>query len=190
MTIHRRIGDLGLLILPTLVGLLGAVPTVRSVRDWYPTLDRPAWTPPDRAFGPVWTTLYLLMGGALVLLRRAGPARGTEAAPDGAGADVPGDDLEGADVAAASRETDARVSSATRLFALQLGLNLAWSWIFFGARAIRTAGVEVVALWATILATIVAFWRVRPLAGMLLLPYLAWTTVATALNLSIWRRNA
>jgi tryptophan-rich sensory protein len=77
-----------------------------------------------------------------------------------------------------------------RLFAIQLGLNLAWSWIFFGARAIRLAGVEIVALWAAILATIVAFWRVRPLAAVLLLPYLAWTTLASALNLSIWRRNS
>ena len=161
MKTRSRIADVGLLALPTVVGVLGSIPTIRSVRTWYRTLDRPSWTPSDGAFGPVWTTLYLLMGAALVLVRR-----------------TPG-----------AAEADPRVASATRMFGVQLGLNLAWSWIFFGARSIRLAGVEILALWATILATVVAFWRVRPFAAVLLLPYLAWTTLASALNLSIWRRN-
>ena len=40
-----------------------------------------------------------------------------------------------------------------------------------------------------ILATLIAFWRVRPLAGLLLVPYLAWVSVAFALNASVWRLN-
>jgi tryptophan-rich sensory protein len=43
------------------VGGLGAIPTAKSVRDWYPTLRKPPGTPPSWVFGPVWTTLYVLM---------------------------------------------------------------------------------------------------------------------------------
>ncbi|HEX6940938.1 MAG TPA: TspO/MBR family protein [Longimicrobiales bacterium] len=75
------------------------------------------------------------------------------------------------------------------LFAAQLAFNLAWSAIFFGLRAPGVAFVEIVLLWALVLATLVAFWRVRPLAGALLLPYLLWTTYAIALNFAIWRMN-
>jgi tryptophan-rich sensory protein len=49
---------------------LGAWLTSRSVATWYPTLVRPAWTPPAWAFGPVWTALYLLMAVAAWLVWR------------------------------------------------------------------------------------------------------------------------
>ena len=78
---------------------------------------------------------------------------------------------------------------ALGLFAAQLALNFAWSLIFFGRRDVVVALIEIVALWLTILATIVAFWWVRPLAGALLLPYLTWVSLATYLNAGIWRLN-
>ncbi len=40
---------------------IGALATRSSVKSWYPHLSRPDWTPPDWVFGPVWTTLYLMM---------------------------------------------------------------------------------------------------------------------------------
>jgi tryptophan-rich sensory protein len=49
--------------------------------------------------------------------------------------------------------------------------------------------IEIVALWLAILLTILAFWRVSRVAALLLVPYLAWVTLATALNLEIWRLN-
>ena len=76
------------------------------------------------------------------------------------------------------------------LFAVQLLLNFAWSVIFFGLRLPGPAFAEIVLLWALILATLITFWRVIPLAGGLLLPYLAWVSFAAALNLAIWRLNA
>jgi tryptophan-rich sensory protein len=81
----------------------------------------------------------------------------------------------------------ARSALALGLFAAQLALNFAWTLIFFGRHRVGVALLEIVALWLTILATIVAFWRVRPLAGGLLVPYLAWVSVATYLNAGIWR---
>lgn len=78
---------------------------------------------------------------------------------------------------------------ALGLFAAQLVLNFAWSLIFFGQHRVGVALLEIALLWLTILATIIAFWRVRPAAGALLLPYLAWVSFATYLNAGIWRLN-
>lgn len=59
-----------------LVGVSGALVTAPAVREWYPLIEKPPWTPPPVVFGPVWTTLYLLMGLAAWLIWR-GP-RGSE----------------------------------------------------------------------------------------------------------------
>jgi benzodiazapine receptor len=85
------------------------------------------------------------------------------------------------------REAPARVALA--LFGVQLLLNLGWSVVFFGLRAPGWAVAEIAALWLAITATLVWFWRVDRLAGLLLAPYLAWVSFAAALNLAIWRHN-
>ena len=76
------------------------------------------------------------------------------------------------------------------LFVLQLALNAAWSWLFFGKHRPDVAVVELGALWTSIAATLVSFLRIKPLAGMLMLPYLAWVSFAGVLNLAIWRLNS
>ncbi len=78
---------------------------------------------------------------------------------------------------------------ALTLFLVQLAANALWSWLFFGWKLGALASVEVIVLWALILATLMAFWRIRPLAGALLLPYLAWVSFATVLCITIWRMN-
>jgi tryptophan-rich sensory protein len=78
---------------------------------------------------------------------------------------------------------------ALGLFLAQLALNALWSWLFFAWQLGAASVVEIAVLWALILATTVAFWRVRPLAGALLLPYLAWVSFAAVLNFAIWRLN-
>ncbi len=85
------------------------------------------------------------------------------------------------------RETG--LSREIGLFVLQLVLNALWSWLFFGLHRPGLALADVLALWLAILATHVAFDHVRPLAGWLLLPYLAWVTFAAALNAALWRLN-
>ena len=76
------------------------------------------------------------------------------------------------------------------LFAVQLALNAAWSVLFFGLRMPGLAFGELVVLWLAIAATLAAFRRVVPAAGLLLAPYLAWVTFAGALNFALWRLNA
>ena len=83
----------------------------------------------------------------------------------------------------------ARTRTALVLFMVQLALNVLWSWLFFGWRLGLASVIEIVLLWVSIAATIMAFWRIRQLAGALLLPYIAWVTFAAALNFTVWRMN-
>lgn len=126
--------------------------------EWYASLMKPAWTPPNAVFGPVWTVLYVLMGvAAWMVWRKAGFS----------GAALP-----------------------LVLFMAQLVLNSLWSYLFFGARQPMWAFFEIVVLWVLIVITMLAFWRVRPAAGALLIPYACWVGFASALNLQLWRLNA
>jgi benzodiazapine receptor len=76
------------------------------------------------------------------------------------------------------------------LFALQLVLNVAWSWLFFGLKSPAAGMLDIVVLWLAILATTIVFWRQNHAAGWLFVPYLGWVTYAAALNFAIWRMNA
>ena len=80
-------------------------------------------------------------------------------------------------------------SRALSLFLVQLALNAAWTWIFFGMRRPGWALVEIVVLWVLIFATVLAFRRHSHAASWLLVPYLAWVNFAAVLNASLWRLN-
>jgi len=75
-------------------------------------------------------------------------------------------------------------------FLVQLAFNAAWSPIFFGWHQIGAALAVLAALWLTLAATLIVFYRRDALAGALLVPYLAWCTFAATLNCAIWRLNA
>ncbi len=81
------------------------------------------------------------------------------------------------------------VRPAMLLWSTQLVLNLAWSLLFFGQHNIVLGLVDIVTLWLTILTTMLLFWPIRPLAGALLLPYLAWVAYAASLNAGILALN-
>lgn len=83
----------------------------------------------------------------------------------------------------------AGASLALSLFLVQLVCNALWSWFFFAWRRGALALGGIVVLLGLIVATIVAFARVRGLAAVLLVPYLAWVAFATALTYAIWRMN-
>ncbi|GAC1318738.1 MAG: tryptophan-rich sensory protein [Chloroflexota bacterium] len=138
---------------------VGSAVTVPALDPWYRSLRKPDWTPPDRVFGPVWTILYVLMALAAWLVRRNAVRH------------------------------PARARTALLAWAVQLVLNAAWSATFFGRRDPAAGVVVITALWAALAATIVLAARVSRRAATLLLPYLAWTTFAAALNIAIWRRN-
>ena len=78
---------------------------------------------------------------------------------------------------------------ASALFVAQLALNYAWSPIFFGGGMIDAGLLIIIAIIALLVMTIITSWRIRPLAGALLLPYLAWLCLAAALNFETGRLN-
>lgn len=79
--------------------------------------------------------------------------------------------------------------AALVLFVAQLAVNALWSWLFFGWHLGAAAMADIVVLWILIASSIALFWRARPLAGLLMLPYLGWVSFAAALNYSVWQLN-
>ncbi|MBS0013998.1 MAG: tryptophan-rich sensory protein [Desulfobacterales bacterium] len=79
--------------------------------------------------------------------------------------------------------------AALTLFLIQLALNALWSWVFFAWHLGGLAFANILLLWILIVTTLIAFWRIRVLAGALLVPYLLWVSFASALNYTIWQLN-
>lgn len=134
-------------------GGIGGLITANSVREWYPVINKPTWTPPNFLFGPVWTTLFILMGIAFYVIWQSKKTK-----PQG---------------------------EAMKFFIVQLVLNVLWSGLFFGLRQPWLAYVDIVALWILILMTIKKFWAIKPVAGILLIPYILWVSFASFLNLAV-----
>lgn len=141
------------------VGIAGSFFTVSAIPDWYSVLAKPDFAPPNWIFGPVWTTLYAMMGGAAYLVWKR-----------------------------LSVQKKA-VERGLKLFWIQLSLNALWSPIFFGANDLALSVAVIVLLWLSIVGTMVLFARVSKIAVWLLVPYLAWVSFATYLNYSIWQLN-
>ena len=87
------------------------------------------------------------------------------------------------------RRRSAPVRGALIAWWTQLGLNLLWTLVFFGGRAPTWALVEIALLWFAIALTLALFWRVRPIAGVLMVPYLGWVGFAASLNAGIVALN-
>lgn len=85
--------------------------------------------------------------------------------------------------------TDGDKAVTLGLFALNAALNILWSLFFFKLRRPDWALIEVVFLWLSVLALIVAFYPRSPLAAALLLPYLLWVSIASVLNRAMVRLN-
>lgn len=75
------------------------------------------------------------------------------------------------------------------LFLVQLAVNALWSWLFFGWHLGAPAFADILILWLLIVTTLALFWRVRLLAGVLLIPYLLWVSFASVLCYSVWQLN-
>ena len=88
------------------------------------------------------------------------------------------------------REAGRRAVPAIVLYGVQLVLNALWPWIFFSWNKGVLSLVEILVLWAAIAATVYLFDRIKSVAALLLLPYLAWVTFAAALTGKLLRLNA
>jgi tryptophan-rich sensory protein len=141
------------------VAALGEIVTAPALHGWYLVLSKPAITPPNWVFAPVWTLLYIMMAVAawLVWLRRLADPIG--------------------------------VRHALGLYALQLSLNLLWSMLFFGLHSIILGQFEILLLLAAIGFTIAAFRRLSAMAAWLMTANFLWVAFAAILNLAFWLAN-
>lgn len=141
------------------IGYFSGMVTRSSIATWYPTLIKPSFNPPNWIFAPVWSMLYVMMGVAAGMVWN-------------------------------KIEFDKEVvKKALMVFSVQLALNALWSFLFFGLMNPMLAGLEIIILWLMIYETYLQFAKINKIAGYLLLPYLAWVSFATVLNVSIWWLN-
>ncbi len=126
---------------------------------WYRGLRKPAFQPPDWLFGPAWTIILGLAAWSAVVAWEAA------AGDSGAQRDV------------------------VILFVVNAVCHFLWSPLFFKLKRPDWALVEVVFLWASLVALIVGLWPISPFASLLILPYFLWVSFAAVLNRAIVRLN-
>lgn len=78
---------------------------------------------------------------------------------------------------------------AMAFWAMQIAFNTLWTPVFFGAHRMLTGLVVMAGLLVAVVGMLVTFWALDTVAGLLIVPYLAWLVVAAALNLWVWRFN-
>lgn len=132
----------------------GATGSLFPPGQWYKSLEKPWFTPPNWVFPVMWTSIYILI--AFAAARVAGQ--------DGS-------------------------AYAMAFWAAQIAFNALWTPIFFGLRRLKAALPVMGGLWVTVAGALVMHWQVDVWAGLAFVPYLAWVTVAGALNYEVWRLN-
>lgn len=150
---------IALIALPLLIGYVGSMFTMPQIPGWYDQLVKPALNPPSAVFGPVWTTLYVLMGIASFRVFKA------------------------------RHKAPKLARKALVLYGIHLLVNLSWSLVFFGGQDPESAVAVIVLLLAMIVSMFLLFSRLDRWAGALLVPYFFWVSFATYLNVSIAALN-
>lgn len=149
----------GFTLLPHAGGFLGSNITKREIPTWYETLQKPSWCPPNWVFAPVWGTLYTSMGYGSYLVWK---------------------ELGG---------FNEKSVVPLGLYAGNLALNWAWTPIFFGAHKMGWGLVTLLLTTGTATATTASWYNINKTAAYLMVPYLAWLSLASALNYRIWKDN-
>lgn len=144
-----------------LTGVLSSLISLPAMYPWFDEIRKPEWNPPPSVFGPVWTTLYLLMGISLALVWRTNTAHNVKH----------------------------HRQNALWVFAFQLFLNFWWSIVFFKFHSPQIAFIVVLLMDISIIITIFKFSKYSKVASWLLVPYISWVCFATLLNFSIWQLN-
>lgn len=138
------------ILVPLAPGAIAGRFTAQAVPEWYASLNRPSFNPPNWIFGPVWTVLYVLLGISLYLIWKQIPSK--------------------------------QRNNALLIFSLQMFLNFIWSFVFFYFNQIGLALIVIIGLWISIVFMLISFYKLKPSAAYLNLPYLLWVTFASVLN--------
>lgn len=154
--IKKIISFIAFIFICEAVGLLGGLVTYSSLGSWYADLQKPELAPPNWIFGPVWTSLYALMGISAWIIYQS--------------------------------RSDKRKRALT-IFFIQLFINFLWSFLFFGLKSTLFGLLGIVILLATIILTMIKFFKISKFAFALLVPYLVWVSFATYLAGALWVLN-
>lgn len=145
------------ILIPLVLGAIAGRFTAQAVPDWYASLNKPSFSPPNWIFGPVWTILYILLGISLYLIWKQIPSK--------------------------------ERNNAILIFSIQLFLNFIWSFVFFYFNQIGLALIVIICLWLSIVLMLIRFFKIKPLAAYLNIPYLLWVTFASVLNTGYYILN-
>lgn len=144
------------------VAYSNSVATFPSVVEWYPTLNRPSWTPPNWVFAPAWTILYicLAISGWLLWARTDGSA------------------------------AEKLKTQPIAFYFIQLALNALWSYLFFAMKNPLYGMICIAALLFTAFLTMFTSNRDNhKIVAALFIPYCLWLSFATQLNVVIVALN-
>ncbi|HRD13031.1 MAG TPA: tryptophan-rich sensory protein [Mycobacterium sp.] len=141
--------------------VVGSVASREGVQNWYPTLRKPSFNPPNAAFPIAWTTLY-----ADIAVTSASAINRFRADGD-----------------------DAKARAYTAALGSNLVLNAGWSWLFFKAHRLGLSAVAAGALAASSADLARRAGEADPKLGVALAPYPLWCSFATLLSTAIWRLN-
>jgi translocator protein len=139
-------------------GVIGSLFTFSSLSIWYPTLIKPWFSPPSWIFGPVWITLYFLMGLSLYIIWNY------------------------------KKETLSKQKYRKQffiIFGIQLTLNALWSSLFFGLKSPVYGLLDILFLDIAVAFTMISANRVFKYSAIILYPYLTWIIFASVLNFQI-----
>ena len=151
----------GYLAAAGLAALFGGYFTAKvTITTYYATLVKPVWAPPGWLFGPVWSLLYVCMSVAMWLVWKNVPLRSAKG-----------------------------VAAAHVCWWTQLALNAAWPVVFWLQPAGVAAFIECALLSVAVWLCSVKFWPISTSATLLMLPYAAWVSFATALSCALWLMN-
>ncbi len=162
-------------------GVIGSIYSIPAITTWYVGLAKAPLGPPNYVFGPVWITLYALIGIALYLVWRNSWHVKNHI--------IEGDRRAWNSMSKRFWTGDLQKQNIMALFAIQWILNVAWSVIFFGLHQPGWAFFEIIALWVSIIYLMINFYRVSKSAAWILVPYLAWVSFAAYLNCFTWIKN-
>ena len=149
-----------ILLITFMASAIGGFTTASFKEPWYSEIVLPTFNPPSWVFGPVWTTLYILIATSAYRV-----------------------------VVSLDHSWNKWVPLAVGLWALQLSLNTIWTPVFAGAQNLEVALYYIVMLWVSIAAYIVVSWKIDRTASLIMVPYLAWVSFATVLNYTYWQLN-
>ncbi|KAJ9075801.1 hypothetical protein DSO57_1032259 [Entomophthora muscae] len=155
------------LLAPTIIGILNAFGTRGEISSpWYDSLKKPWFKPPPYVFRPVWSVLYICLGYSIYRIQ------------------------ETPDIEQFSTYEAQRLNFWTIcLFWFQLVVLFIWPWSFFVKKDLIKALINMVVLWVLAGLTTALFYYQDKVAGISILPYFTWITLATMINYTTYQLN-